>query len=130
MENVSISYFHSIVTFIAEFRTTDKLIQDLQHGKVDKIWLFDCNDKTDPKIRIVHVYPYNPVIGADVELVGYRRNLQKYFFKCLDQWAKEEHESCYEDQVASKILKKRELECKKPEKVIVFIMVLIFQGRS
>ena len=118
------------MTFIAEFRTAAKLIQDLQHGKVDKIWLFDCNNETDLKIRIVHILPYNPVIGANVELAGYRRNLQKYFLECLDKWAEEEHESCYEDQVALRILKKRKIECQKTEKVIAFIMVLTFQGRS
>ena len=114
------------MTVIAEFGTADELIQGLQDGEVDKIWLFDCNNETDQKIRIVHISYRSPIIGVNVELVEYRRNLQKNFFKCLEQWAGEEHESCYEEQVASKILKKRELECKKPEKVIEFVNSLDF----
>lgn len=108
------------MTFIIEYHTEDELLQGLQDGDVSKIWLFYCNDETDLKIRIVKFLPGNPVIGADVVVVRYRTNLQKYFFECLDQWAEEEHESCLEEQVASKILNKRELECKKPEQVIVF----------
>lgn len=116
------------MTFITEYRTIDELLQGLQDKTVDKIWLFDCNynGKTELEIRIVYVFPDNPVIGADVELVRYRRNVQKYFFECLDQWAEEEPESCYEEQVASKILRKRELECQKPEEVIVFGFAFAF----
>jgi len=99
------------------YDTEVELLQGLQDDKVAKIWLFDCNDESDLKLRIVLVFPVNPVIGAHVELVEYRRNLQKYFFECLDRWAEEEHGSCYEEQVASKILKKGELECPKSEKL-------------
>ena len=107
------------MTSIIAYPTKRELLRGLQNDNVAKIWLFDCNNETDQEIRIVHILSGNPVIGADVKLVGYRKNLQKYLFECLDQWAEEEHESCYEDQVASRILKKRGLECQ-PNKVIVF----------
>lgn len=108
------------MALIIAYDTEVELLQGLQDDKVAKIWLFDCNDESDLKLRIVLVFPVNPVIGAHVELVEYRRNLQKYFFECLDRWAEEEHGSCYEKQVASRILKKGELECPKSEKVILF----------
>lgn len=106
-----------ISSFITEYHTKDNLLKALQDGEVEKIWLFHCD--IDQDIRIVYFFPGKSVLGADVELIEYRRNIQKYFFECLDQWAKEEHESCHEEQVASKILNERELQCKKPQKVIV-----------
>jgi len=106
-----------ISSFITEYNTKDNLLRDFQDGKVEKIWLFRC--EIDQDIRIVYFFPGKSVLGADVELIEYRRNLQKYFFECLVQWAKGEHESCHEEQVASKILDKKELQCKKPQKVIV-----------
>lgn len=68
-----ISSFHSDLTFITEYHRKDNLLTDLQDGKVEKIWLFHCD--IDQDIRIVYFFPGKSVLGADVELIEYRRNL-------------------------------------------------------
>ena len=87
---------------------------------MDKIYLFDCKEKQAEKreLKIVYVLSTQPVIGAEVQLVGEinNRKLKKRFDKCLEEWAVEyEDDDVYLEPVARKILKEEGWESKIPK---------------
>ena len=72
----------------AEYTTERELLDSLQNGTVDKIWLFDCKAKADFNFMIVDVLDEDysnlrhPKFGVGIQLTN-NTNGDKNFKECL-----------------------------------------------
>lgn len=77
-----------IFNFFAEYPTESDLFESLEDGKVDKIWLFDCQkNRTERDFMIVKVFGVSPVIGAETKLARSKPKMEIMFDRCLKAWA-------------------------------------------
>ncbi|KAL9963405.1 hypothetical protein ACROYT_G026915 [Oculina patagonica] len=76
---------------VTENSTEHELLDSLQKGTVNKIWLFDCKAKAHFDFMIVDVleeYSWLPNIGVGIQLTN-KSSTYDNFTKCMEDWMDE-----------------------------------------
>ncbi|KAL9963403.1 hypothetical protein ACROYT_G026913 [Oculina patagonica] len=73
---------------VKAYSTEHELLDGLQNGTLDKIWLFDCKAKSHFDFMIVDVleeYSSSPSIGVGIQLTN-RSKTDENFTYCMEYW--------------------------------------------
>ena len=84
------AFFICAFSLYVEYGTEKDLLESLENGSVDKIWLFECNAKANLPSMVVKVHNEAPYIGVQITTPAKTedgRNFSKWVYKnvCLEE---------------------------------------------
>ena len=76
--------------FFSEYPTERELIESLNNGTQDKVWLLNCLPNSDPDSTVIVGQAKTDVkIGADVQVPGKINKDEELYKKCYANWFNE-----------------------------------------